>query len=250
MKNATLILALLSALVACKRSVRDSGCISRYDGPSGNYPSLKAGQLDTIKSLFNANGLSLANLNFVYYYSDTAKDTTNIPYFNQQVSATLSVNGLPIFYATMGWYFHNGVLFQSNSSSLNYPNPGSDTTAHQTLPALRSLFFKTYEAALYTSNGPNLPAPTASPRLGRPGEYYRDSCLIAQLGYIDASWQPNSGASYGKKLLKVWQIYPEHVIPMPLQYRPLSPIVFVIDETGFAWCQAPLYPGDPILFTD
>lgn len=246
MKKITLTLALVAALVGCKRTVHDSGCISRYEGPQFNYPPLTANQLDTIKSLFSANGLSMANLNFTYYYSNTLKDSTNTPYFNQQIGASLIVNGLPVLYPTANWNFHNGTLYLPFTSNPQYPNPGSDTAAHQTLPALRSLFFKTYEAALYTSTGNN--RNLGSARLGRPGSYYHDSCLFAQLGYIDASWQPNSGGTYGKKLLKVWLVYPAHTIFITMLYRAPTPTVFVIDETGEAWCQYPTYPGDPVIY--
>jgi hypothetical protein len=249
MKKVTLILCGVVALAACKRSVHDSGCITLKTGPVYNYVPLKTGQLDTIKSLFSANGLSSADLTFSYYFSDTLKDSTNTPYFNQQAGASLTINGLPVFNSTLNWDFHNGILYLPYTNNPGYPNPG-DSTSHQTLPALRSLFFKTYEAALYTGNGPNRPPPTATPQLARPGAYYHDSCLVAQLGYIDAANQPNSGLSYGKKLIKVWEIYPEHTILTSLLYRSLSPMVFVIDETGFSWCPFPMYPGDPVLFTD
>jgi hypothetical protein len=247
MKKMTLILCGVAALVACKRSVRDSGCITLKTGPAySSYLPLKAGQLDTIRSLFSANGLPWAGLTFYYYYSDTLKDSTNTPYFNQAAGAALIINGLPVFNSTASWDFRNGILYQPYTNNPTYPNPG-DSTSHQTLPALRSLFFKTYEAALY-ANKPvnNVP----SPLLGRPGAYYRDSCLVAQLGYIDAVYQPNSGLPYGKKLIKVWQVTPEHPILMALQYRPPSPMVYVIDETGFAWCPYTFYPGEPVLFTD
>ena len=246
MKKTTLILCAIAALTACKRSVNDSGCITLKTGPVYDYLPLKTGQLDTIKSLFSANGLSFADLTFYYYYSDTLKDSTNTPYFNQQAGASLTINGLPVFNSTAGWDFHNGILYLPSTSNPGYPNPG-DNTSHQTLPALRSLFFKTYEAALYANKqANNFP----SPMLGRPGAYYHDSCLVAQLGYIDAVYQPNSGLSYGKKLIKVWQVYPPNVINMVLQYRPQSPMVYVMDETGFAWCPYIYYPGEPILFTD
>jgi len=240
MKNAALILTAVAFLTACQRSVHDSGCITRYAGPPYYTTSLKAGQLDTINALFSANGLSTANLIFMAYYSDTTKDSTGTPYFIQGAYASVTVNGLPVFFSSFAWYFRNGILQPANYGP-RYDYPGNDTTTTWTLPALRSQFFKTYEAALYNRN-------YRSPLLARPGTYYRDSCLYAQLGYVDAASQPNSGTGYGKKLLKVWRVMPSNpnaVIPF---YRYPAATVFVIDSSGFAWCPAPLYPGGPIAF--
>jgi len=240
MKRLTLILLLPFALAACKRSVRDSGCISRYDGPVYNYPPLSTGQLDTIKSLFSANGLSLDNLQFVYYYSDTLKDTANAPYFNQVVSASAIINGLPVFASGYAWSFRNGVWVRYPGANPTWDYPGSDTTGHQTLPALRSAFFKTFESTVY-GNGPNI----STQRLGRPGTYYRDSCLYAQLGYVDASTRPDNNGSipYGKKLLKVWRVFLQTIGPVPYYTRTPITSVFVEDSTGKAWAQFLAVPG-------
>lgn len=240
MNKAALILAAVAFLAACKQSVHDSGCITRYDGPPYYTVPLKAGQLDTINALFSANGLPTANLNFTGYYSDTLKDSSGTPYFNQGVYANLSVNGLPVFNLGFGWNFRNGIL-QPNSYGPQFAYPGNDTTTTWKLPALRSQFFKTYEAALYGGNR------SRSPLLARPGSYYHDSCLYAQLGYIDAWWSNNSLPN-GKNLLKVWRVYPSNPNPVVMFYRSPVPVVFVVDSTGFAWCPAPTYPGGPILF--
>ncbi|HVU95974.1 MAG TPA: hypothetical protein VHE34_12155 [Puia sp.] len=237
MKNATLILIAVAFLAACKQSVHDSGCITRYDGPPYYTVPLRAGQLDTIHALFGANGLSTANLNFTNYISDTAKDTSGIPYLSQGIYATLNVNGLPVFNTNLNWYFRDGIL-QPNNYNPQFDYPGSDTTTTWTLPALRNQFFKSYEGALYKTNHRN-------PLLARPGIYYRDSCMYAQLGYIDQWWSNNSLA-YGKKLLKVWRIVPSNPNPVVMYYHAPSAIVFVVDSTGFAWCPFPTYPGGPI----
>jgi hypothetical protein len=242
MKKAALILAALACFAACKRTVHDSGCISLYAGALYYQYTPTAGQLDTIKSLFGANGISMANLDFDGYYSDTLKDSSGTPIFNQMVYASVSVNGLPVFYINFSWAFHNGVLYPPSSANPQYAWPGSDTTSHQTLPALRSIFFKTYEAALYSNK-----YIFQSNRLGRPGVYYHESCLGAQLGYIDATDQPNSGLPYGKKLLKVWRLFPQTSTAVGPPYRSPYPTVFVIDSTGAAWCPSPYYPGEPII---
>lgn len=240
MKYAALILAAVACLTACKHTVSDSGCIIRYTGAPYYTPGLKTGQLDTINALFSANGLPTANLKFMSYYSGTAKDSSGTPYLLQGIGASLSLNGLPVFYSSFSWSFRNGILQPQNSYGPGFAYPGSDTSTTWTLPALRSQFFKSYEAALYSkNNGRTYP-------MARPGVYYHDSCIYAQLGYLDAAWQPNSGRTYGKSLLKVWRLVPANPDPPTGVIRMLTPIVFVIDSTGFAWCPSPNYPGQPI----
>jgi hypothetical protein len=238
MKQAALILTAFAFLAACQRSVHDSGCITRYIGPPYYSTPLKAGQLDTINALFTANGLSTANLDFTGYYSSTIKDSTGTPNFWQGAYASLKINGLPVFSSSFGWSFKNGIL-QPNNYGPQFDYPGSDTTTTWTLPALRAQFFKTYEAALYNKNA------ARNPLLGRPGIYYHDSCLYAQLGYIDQWWSDNSLA-YGKKLLKVWRVAPSNPTPVVMIYRALTPAVFVVDSTGFSWSPYSTFPGGPI----
>lgn|GEM_PF-1977830 len=245
MKHKALILAVLMGLAACKHTVHDSGCISLYTGLAQYQPNdLDAGKLDTIHHLFTANGISMDHLNFIAYFSDTVKDSSGTPIFSQWVNASLVFNGLPVFSSYLSWNFHNGVLFSPNNLNPHYADPEPDSTGHQTLSALRSLFFKGYEAALYTGH-----SPYRSKTLGRPGIYYHDSCLQATLGYIDASWPPNSSTTFGNKLLKAWLVRPVNAIPGPM-FRGPAPAVFVIDGTGQAWCSYPLIPGAPILFDD
>ena len=249
MRKVNLVLALLIALTllitftACKRTVRDNGCISRYTGPGFSSP-LTATQLDTVKNLFSANSLPTTNFQFISYYSGPFTDS-GVTYLNQSINAYGYVNGLPIFGTYFYWSFRNGVLYAPYANNPQYADPGNDTTGHQTLPALRSLFLKTLEAALY-GNKYNY----TDGRMGRPGIYYRDSCLTAQLGYIDAAFQlpSNSTVPYGKTLLKVWLVSTgQPYSQIPQRYFPTSPIVFVLDATGAAWCPNPTYPGERIL---
>jgi hypothetical protein len=242
MKRSTLILAALACFAACKQTIRDSGCITRYTGSVYMRVSITDKQRDTINSLFAANGLSMAGYDLSTYYSTTIKDSLGNPVYDQIVSASITINGLPVFYSGISWFFFNGVWQKANTTTFQYPYPGSDTTGHQTLPALRSAFFRTFDSALYTKN--NL----GSVKMGRPGIYYHDSCFFAQLGYIDASYQPNSGLVGGQKLVKVWKVFPENPAPVVNVYRAAGPDVYVIDSTGAAWPQYLFYPGGPILF--
>ena len=240
MKKVALILAVLLTGIACKRTIHDSGCITRYTGPAA--PSyLLHGQLDTIDHLFSANGLSAANVEFTGYYGEPGTDSTG-SYWYQAVQATTLLNGLPVFSSYKYWAFKNGIYYTPNGA-YNY-NPtvaDNDTTAHQTLPALRNSFFKIYEAALYVTNRPATSGPLTPYKShpARPGSYYRDSCLIAQLGYVDASFRGNQ-VPYNTQWLKVWKI--------SLQSSP-SPIVFVLDGTGEGWCYSVYYPGEKFLIT-
>jgi hypothetical protein len=236
MQRLVLILAVLACLTACKRSINDSGCISRYTGPA-MYSWLKPGQLDTIKSVFAANGLSPNNYQFTSYYSDTLKGAST-SVFNQVITAAPIINGLAGFNAGFTWTFQNGVWYTPYNFNPQYPYPGSDTTGHFSLPDLRSLFFKTYEAALFSN-----PNSRQDIHLGRPSIYYHDSCLNAQLGYIDAAYQPNSNIPTGNKLLKVWRVTPQGFIRPITMYTLPQPAVYVIDSTGQTWCDYPTFPG-------
>ena len=239
MKKAALVLAVLAVFFACKRTVHDSGCISLYNGPV--YTSqLGPGQLDTIKTLFSANGLSItSNLQFVSYNSDTSVNSSGVSSFYQNVSAALFVNGLPVFNTEASWNFKNGTL--DNSDIPSYPYPGSDTTTHYTLPELRSQFFKTFEAALYSTA-----ANYQDQHMARPGIYYHDSCFFAQLGYAAPVSQTGNTVTFANYLVKVWRVTPSSLIttfPIPLPPAELNPTVYVVDSTGYSWIEYPHYPG-------
>ncbi|HLZ89623.1 MAG TPA: hypothetical protein VKQ52_20355, partial [Puia sp.] len=150
MKQAALILAAILCFAACKTSVRDSGCITRYLG-TGATSYLKPGQLDTIRQLFRTNNISTAGLEFTYYSSDTATDS-GVFLLNQGVSAVPTINSLPVFFVSDYWYFRNGSFFPRYSGVVDYSYPGSDTSGHQPLAALRSLFFKEYDSVIYSSS--------------------------------------------------------------------------------------------------
>jgi hypothetical protein len=230
-KAALLILSALIYCAACKTSIHDSGCIVRYTGPT-TFSNLTPGQRDTIQSLFRANGLSTDNLQFTYYYADTVTDS-GVRYYNQFAGATFIRNGLPVFFEAQYWSFLNGIYHPAAGYAVP-PATGGDTSGHQTLATLRNAFFKTYESALYTNR-----AFAGDPHLHRPGSYYRDSCLSAQLGYLDASSQPGNNTPYNTQLIKVWKVSPG-ITPFPR----IAPSVFVVDSTGFAWCKIAIYPGE------
>jgi hypothetical protein len=209
----------------------DSGCISRYTGPASLF-SLNSHQLDTVQYLFRTNGLSTDNLQFTAYYS-YAREDSGILHYYQGAAAYHLINSLPVFEPQYYWSFRDSIYLPGNHPPL--PDPGSDTTTRQTLTALRGLFFKAYQSLIYSDK-----ELIAMPRLRRPGYYYHDSCLVAQLGYLDASRQPNSNIPYNKKLLKVWKITSKGAIPYGA-----GPVTFVVDSTGDAWCTYPYVPGIP-----
>lgn len=236
MRKAALALtaiAILTGFTACKRTIRDSGCITRYSGP--DIPStLKPGQLDTIRQLFAANNIPLDGKQFIGYRRDSQKLATGEWVAAQYASAQLSYNSLPVFYAIWSWSFRDGLYVPGYSNQPQYADPG-DPTPHLTLAALRQIFFRVYEDSLYTGKfSPH------SPTKARPVNYYHDTCLAVQLGYLDTYYEPPYNKDFGKNIVLAWRITPAD------PNKPSSaPVVFVEDRTGYAFCQILTYPGQP-----
>jgi hypothetical protein len=180
--------------------------------------------LDSIDALFSHNGLSTAGLQFYGFYVDTITEQ-GYTEIEQQVSAAIFYNGLPSFgnYAT--FIFKAGIYSQADGVTWQGATPGPDTTAHQTLEDLRAIYLAHYQQDAITPPVAHPPPPS------HPGLNWRDSCLVATLGYADASVF-NSSIPWGTQLVKAWWI-----APVGQTY----PAIYVEDDNG-AWVT-----DDPIL---
>ena len=188
-------------------------CITRVHVPLAT--DVSATQLDSINTLFTRNSLSTAGLQFYFFFIDTLA----LPGYDgieQQASAYPSYNGLPVFDYSETFIFKEGIFQPAASVVYQGAVPGPDTTTHQTLEDLRTAWLNHYQQDTiypgFLNSHPSVP-----------GTRYRDSCLIAQLGYIDAAVFSHGTALYGASLVKVWMVSP---------LSGIYPMVFVEDSTG------------------
>jgi hypothetical protein len=185
--------------------------------------------LDSILALFQANNLSIANLQFLsystFYSSGIAPGYPGSPGYvgpAVQVTATQFFNGLPAWVGGYSITF-NGGIFTSGGKNDGYtgPAPNDDLTTHQTLSALRQAFL-----AHVTESGSSGGLANSAPSFPYMASMFADSCLLVTLGYMDASMIPGNATPPETALVKVWQV------------TPLSgglPIVNVEDDNSLAW---------------
>ena len=197
-------------------------CITRIEPSQAS--TVSATQLDSIDVLFSRNGLSTAGLQFYSFYVDTI-ELSGYSGIQQQVGATIFYNGFPLFEYSATFIFKTGIYSPADGVTWPGATPGPDTTAHQTLEDLRAIYLAHYQQDAITPPIANPPPPS------HPGLNWRDSCLVATLGYIDASIF-NSSIPWGTQLVKAWWI-----APVGQTY----PAIYVEDDNG-AW-----KTDDPIL---
>jgi hypothetical protein len=202
-----------------------TSCAKHHDTPTADcitrvYTSqastVSASQLDSINALFSLNGLSTAGLQFYFFLVDTVA----LPGYTgtqEEAAAYLFYNGLPVFDGSATYIFDTGIFQQAASFAYHGAAPGPDTTSHQTLEDLRTTWLTHYQQDTIFGGALNS-RPTA------PGTAYRDSCLVAELGYIDAATFSNGTVPYGASLVKVWKVSPSS--------NNNYPIVYVQDSTG------------------
>jgi hypothetical protein len=195
----------------------DSGCITRVI-PMLTDTLLSPGELDSINMLFRQNNLSTANLQF-YFFKGFMVDDSTYDGIQEQIIATQFYHNLPLFSVAGDklFLFNNGQLQPTPPhywDGYDGPAPDMDTSGHQALSVLRSAFFE--RLAGYVNPG--------GPASYQPVNYH-DSCLVAKLGYIDASWAPGSTVRPNTALIKVWKV------------TPLSSglAVYVQDNNGLSW---------------
>jgi hypothetical protein len=208
----------------------DSGCITRVI-PMLTDSLLSRVELDSINLLFQQNNLSTANLQFYSFKGYMVADST-YDGIQEQIIATQFFHNLPLFSVAGDkmFQFNNGQLQPPLAHYWNGydgPAPDMDTSGHQALSVLRSAFFESL-AGYVNPGGPAL-WPDSS---NQPANYH-DSCLVAKLGYIDASWAPGSTIRPNTALIKVWKV------------SPLSgPPVYVQDNNGLPWPVALTLPNN------
>jgi len=211
-----LFLAGLLLFISCSRHNSGSGtdCISRY------YPStnalVRSGQLDTIDEYFQKNHLSTNNLQFLYVNRYTAQEEPD-HHFVYQVGAGLILNGLRAPNFNMAFDFDSTGELVDSAGGYTGELPNNDTTGHQSLENLRQLFLANYKQCII-EGGPlnSKPLQATVP--------YDDTCLNAELVYVDAGIQNNNYT--GRQLVKAWLV-------TSADY-PAFPVVTVIDNTGQA----------------
>ena len=197
-------------------------CITRTDASRAS--TVSATQLDSIDALFSRNGLSTAGLQFYSLFVDTIVEP-GYSGIEQQVSATIFYNGLPLFEGYASFVFKAGIYSPADGVTWQGATPGPDTTFHQTPEDLRAIYLAHYQQDAVTPPTANPPPPL------HPGLNWRDSCLVATPGYADASIF-NSSIPRGTQMVKAWWI-----APVGTTY----PALFVEDDNG-VW-----ETDDPIL---
>ena len=200
-------------------------CVNRVS-PSATDYKISGADLDSVLALFGANNLSTANLQFLYWSTDT---TTNIfpnqySGYQEQVTATPYFNGLPVFSDNVFFTFDAGI-YQPGGIYDGYTAPSSDSTGHQSMPALRNAFLA-HVSESYTEGG------ASNAKFVPVVSTYINSCLNVTLGYIDVFYIPGSGSAINKALVKVWLVTP--TISSSLSYYP---VIYVEDNNGKAWGQ-------------
>ena len=175
-----------------------SVCVTRLSPNVGDYQVSNA-DLDSISTLFSANNISAANLQFQIWETDT---TINI-YPNQfsgyqeQVTAVQFFNGLPVFGNEI-FVFNTGIFDPGGIlGSYTGPAPSADTAGHQNYPDLRNAFLA-HVSESFTEGG----AVNSKPFVPSASTYI-NACLKATLGYMDASAVRGSTAAPNNALVKV-----------------------------------------------
>ncbi len=229
MKKGLLALALLAGFTACSRHSSDVGndCITRYT-PDENTLLLPQSQLDTITSFFTYNNLPVSGLQFTSILYDAvynAASQNNSP--QDQVTANLYLNGLPVYQGQEYFDFDSTGAFQPPAvGGWQGQQPAKDTTTRQGLEALRQTFLKNYK--LCTVEGG-----LANSKPSHPTAPYADTCLSAQLGYMDAH-TIYTDIPYGQQLIKVWLVCSSTSWHYPSFFA--YPAVFVADSTRATPC--------------
>jgi hypothetical protein len=219
------------AAVSCSKhnqSADETGniCVTRTSPMVSDY-LVSGANLDSIFALFSANNLSIANLQFNSWLTDTTTNIYPTAYsgYQEQVLATQFFNGLPVF-AEDEFFTFNAGKFQPGGMYDGYTGsaPSADTTGHQTLPDLRNAFLA-HVPQSFTEGGLS----NAKPYIPSASTYIH-SCLSATLGYLDASMVPGNTISSEKALIKVWRVTPS-TDPSITYY----PLIYVEDDNGAAW---------------
>ncbi len=225
------LLAICIATASCKKSsqaVTNSTSITRTIPKVTDY-QVTGADLDSILALFQANSLSIANLQFqsytTYYSTGIAPGYPGSPGYigpAEQVLATQFFNGLPAWAGGYSITFNGGIFTPAGKyNGYTGPAPNDDLTTQQTLSDLRHAFLAHIGESGFSGGLAN-----SAPKFPYTASMYADSCLLVTLGYMDASTIPGNTTPSETALVKVWQV------------TPLSgglPRVNVEDDNGLAW---------------
>jgi hypothetical protein len=191
-----LILFVLAALTSCKKENPETGCLSQ----STAIPTVSASDNATALALLKNNNIPTNNQVFSNYTSYEASNPGEPDTRYQIVTATQVKNGLPLFFGNLIYTFTNGATYAVNGT--RYASFDLDARSTKKLPELKQLFIN--EAV--TKQGFNASL--------------KDSCLVAQFGYIDANRNTNNTTP---NFVKAWEVRPAHL---------LYPQVYVRDDNG------------------
>lgn len=211
---------ILTGMLSCSRHSTSAGndCIAALITPSGS--TISSAQLDSVNNLFSKNNLTTTGLQFISMTTFSAGPT------HIQVDARQFVNGLLALYEDEIFDFDNtGTLIYPIQGGYTGAAPDKDTTTHQSLESLRQAFLNNYKNCTI-QGGPINSKPY------HPTAPYQDTCLVAQLVYVDSA-TGQTGVAYGADLVEAWLVYPAD---MTSAYNPKPPFpeVTVIDKTGAA----------------
>jgi hypothetical protein len=221
LKIAAFLPICLTFMLSCKKGQSGSnstspGCISEGTMTADSLaPPLTKAQLSVIDNLFAQNNLSTAYQQF--FWVDSNYFTP--PGYNTDVDQVeiLSYrwyNNLPVFRWNDNYTFYNGVLQPSIIYTGPAPEPGP---FGQSLLSLHTIWLNNFmKVATY---GPLSNKPTY------PNAAWRDSCLTATPGYIDAAFF-DSTVAWQTQLVMAWQVAPTGE-PYPM--------IYVEDNTAAAW---------------
>jgi hypothetical protein len=219
--------SLILFMVCCKKHAPVSnetagGCISDATVTLASADSLVTPPaLNVIVNLFRQNSLSVANQQFFSIDSNYFQPpgyTTDVDQVD--ILSYRWYNDLPVFRWNDNITFYNGV-FQPQASIVYHGDaPGPDVTFHQSLVSLQTIWLNNFMRV--GTYGP-LEADTVPVH---PNASYRDSCLIAGRGYIDAGYFAAPSWPSAGRFVKAW-------IVTPLNGR--YPLVIIEDSTGVAW---------------
>ena len=219
-----LSLALLALLGSCSRDDKGIDCITRYSGLVHSL-SITPGLLNTIDGFCAKSNLDPSAYEFTSSYEYTV-DVHSYKGTDLVVSAGIYLNGLPVFQNLILFNFDStGILLDPPSGGWTGALPGKDTTGHQTLQSLRSIFLNNFRKCTIQGGVANAP-------ITHPTAPYQDSCLTAMLGYFDA-YNIDRNIPGGTQLVKAWLVCAADKMPCNFDLLPY-PSIIVIDSTGEA----------------
>jgi hypothetical protein len=226
LKQPILLWIWLIFTISCKKveSASDSaaGCISESTTTPGSLsPSLTQAQLDVINTLYRQNNLSTADQQFFAVDSNSF-----VPFgYSTEVDQVMVLsyrwyNNLPVFRWNDNVTFYNGIL----QPSIIYtgPAPAPNPIFQQSLTSLHTIWLDNFMKVTTSW-------PIGNDRVTYPNASYRDTCLTARPGYLDAGYF-TSNLAFANRFVKAWAVAPAGGYPM----------VFIEDSTGAAW-PVPVY---------